>query len=517
MDSAPVPNLAFSGTACFQCFKPSTNLQKCSSCRIVKYCSKDCSVKDWKDHKSFCRSLQAIRSTLTPPPPFSFSTNDDFISDDVKKRRRIQRKVWLSEDELLETALKRQATMLESKLLWREPRCLICWDREFDVEKRKEEGEKSDSWRVCKSCKVVGFCSKDHEELAKKVHFEIKDVEGRSQCESIQLSNEIDEFFLRQHLASTSSTTTPSSSSSSPSLWVPNRILSSPQPLPSSWSDYLSRVASFLPSPTPPLAEIYGVFLEALSPVFTILSALYRLDYDLSAPKLTLYLLDESLQTCSNWIPCLEELQHQLPGLEHLQLITVSPLPPSSSDSSSSTKSSQLSSLTKLPMCPQCTQKGKTRTITHLPSLPSQLERNSLAISFNSSIALLSGTDLNSNPTTFWARTLKTFLFDENENKEVFTPPLVLTSQTREEAKDTIEVLRSCRRGGAGREQVEEVWSLERNVWRGGWGRVEGWWGLEEEEESTGGGSGNQGNEEEQLDGEGIVWKNGWWSAVRRR
>ena len=144
----------------------------------VRYCSKDCSVKDWKDHKSFCRSLQAIRSTLTPPPPFS--TNDDSTSD-VKKRRRIQRKVWLSEDELLETALKRQATMLESKLLWREPRCLVCWDREFDVEKRKEEGEKSDTWRVCKSCKVVGFCSKDHEELAKKVHFEIKDVEGRYQ------------------------------------------------------------------------------------------------------------------------------------------------------------------------------------------------------------------------------------------------------------------------------------------------------------------------------------------------
>jgi len=48
--------------------------------------------------------------------------------------------------------------------------------------------------------------------------------------------------------------------------------------------------------------------------------------------------------------------------------------------------------------------------------------------------------------------------------------------------------------------EVEEVWKVEKNVWKGGWGRVEGWWGIEDDED----------------DGEGIVWKNGWWSAVRR-
>ncbi|GAA5947378.1 hypothetical protein JCM3765_001649 [Sporobolomyces pararoseus] len=503
MDSAPVPNVAFAGTACFQCFKPRSslvNLHKCSSCRIVKYCSQECSVKDWRDHKSFCRSLQAIRSTLNPPPPLLLQTNSNRIQE-IKQRRQVQRKVWLTEDELLTTALKRQATMLESKLLWREPRCLVCWDREFDVEKRK--GEKS--WRVCKSCKVVGFCSKDHEEFAKKVHFEVKDVEGRSQCESIQLSNEVDEFLLRQHLASSSSST-----SSSPSLWVPNRILSTPQPLPSSWSEYLSDVSNFLPSPSPPLAEIYGVFLESLSPVFTILSALDRLDeFDLSnLSRLTLYLIDESLQTCSNWIPCLEELQHQLPLLKTLNLITVSPLPPptTSSSASTSTSTSQLTSLTKLPMCPNCTQKGKSRTITHLESLPSKLEKNSLAISFNSSIALLSGTtDSNSNPNTFWSKTLNS-LFNDNDKEEKIKVPLLLTSQTREEARDTIQALTSCDR----QDKIEQVWKFEKNVWRGGWGRVEGWWGL-------GGSEGGLIEEGEEEDGEGIVWKNGWWTAVRRK
>lgn len=300
------------------------------------------------------------------------------------------------------------------------------------------------------------------------------------QCESIQLSNEVDEFFLRQHLAA-------SASPASPSLWVPNRILSSEQPLPASWSDYLASVSGYLPSPTPPLAEIYGVFVESLSPVLTVLSALRRLEM-VHRPRLTLYLLDESLETCSNWIPCLEELQHQLPDLAHLELVTVSPLPAAATSSTS--QSTQLSSVTKLPMCPECTRVGKTRTIRHVAELPQELARDAVAVSFNSSIAL--STDLASNPSTFWARTLAR-LFDPKQKDRI---PLVLTSQTKEEAKDTIEALR-----GVGK-PLDEEWTVERNVWRGGWGKVEGWWGIDVEREGE--------------DGEGIVWKNGWWTAVTR-
>lgn len=49
-------------------------------------------------------------------------------------------------------------------------------------------------------------------------------------------------------------------------------------------------------------------------------------------------------------------------------------------------------------------------------------------------------------------------------------------------------------------EKCEVEWETERNVWRGGRGSVEGWWGLRDGQES---------------EGEGIVYKNGWASAVR--
>lgn len=68
--------------------------------------------------------------------------------------------------------------MLESKLLWRENRCAICCDREYDVEKRKE-GEKG--WRVCKGCRVVGYCGKEHEGIGRKGHLEARDADGRNQ------------------------------------------------------------------------------------------------------------------------------------------------------------------------------------------------------------------------------------------------------------------------------------------------------------------------------------------------
>jgi len=132
-------------------------------------------VKDWKDHKSYCLSMKAIRSTLTSPTSLPSTTSDH---SELSKRRTIQQKVYLTEEELLETALKRQPTMLESKLLWREKRCAICCDREYDVEKRKE-GEKG--WRVCKGCRVVGYCGKEHEGIGRKGHLEARDADGRNQ------------------------------------------------------------------------------------------------------------------------------------------------------------------------------------------------------------------------------------------------------------------------------------------------------------------------------------------------
>ena len=47
---------------CHACQKAAqdTTLKKCSRCKKVKYCSKECQVKDWKNHKKHCRKIVKV-------------------------------------------------------------------------------------------------------------------------------------------------------------------------------------------------------------------------------------------------------------------------------------------------------------------------------------------------------------------------------------------------------------------------------------------------------------------------
>ncbi|GAA5974312.1 hypothetical protein JCM21900_001737 [Sporobolomyces salmonicolor] len=421
----------------------------------MEYCSDDCSRRDWKDHRPWCKSFAALRRTAPLPPPLQPSAS-------IPKRRELQRKQWLLEDDLLQAALKRDPTPLEAKLLWREPRCGMCWDREADVEARKENSGFRSGWRVCKGCRVTAWCCDEHEAVGRERHLEAKDEDGRSQCQTVQLSNEIDEFLLRNHLASPNSP---------PSLWVPTRVLPRPTPLPASWTDYLA--ASGLPKPTPPLAEIYGVFVEALSPVLTLLAALRRLGFPDSASILTVYLLDETHETCAAWLPAFEELQHQLPLLRDLRLVTVAP---------AAAASNAPTTPTRLPVCPACIAAGRTRTISHESSFPSAPPPagTSIALALNSSLSLAD--PASSSPSAFWPRTLAALLSTST--------PLLITAPTREDAQDSVLQLRAAAQQA--HQDVDAVWDVERNVWAGGWPRVDGF-------------------------AEDGCWKNhGWWAGVRR-
>ncbi|KAJ7060326.1 hypothetical protein C8F01DRAFT_1231577 [Mycena amicta] len=44
---------------CFVCKKPSEELLRCSGCRTIHYCSRECQKQDWKSHKSICMKYLA--------------------------------------------------------------------------------------------------------------------------------------------------------------------------------------------------------------------------------------------------------------------------------------------------------------------------------------------------------------------------------------------------------------------------------------------------------------------------
>lgn len=78
-----------------------------SSSRCARFCSTDCSKKEWPDHQAFCRAFKAVREQPKTLPP-SYSV-------DCTARRETHKSLWLLEDQLLEAALGRAPTVLEGE------------------------------------------------------------------------------------------------------------------------------------------------------------------------------------------------------------------------------------------------------------------------------------------------------------------------------------------------------------------------------------------------------------------
>lgn len=45
---------------CNYCTRTSTALKYCGKCRVTAYCSRECQLKDWSDHKPMCNTLQDL-------------------------------------------------------------------------------------------------------------------------------------------------------------------------------------------------------------------------------------------------------------------------------------------------------------------------------------------------------------------------------------------------------------------------------------------------------------------------
>lgn len=377
----------------------------------------------------------------------------------LASRRETHRAQWLLEDELLATALKRAPTTLEARLLYREPRCGVCWDRECDVEAREGGDEGARGWRLCGTCRVMVYCCAAHEAEGKEEHTVARGEDGRTQCEAFVLSNEVDEFHLRHAILHPP---TPQAPATPPKLWVPPRVLEAPAPLPRSWAEYLEGAG--VPSVT--RAEVYGVFVEALAPVLSILAALRRLDATATpsvdqASSVSIWLLEQDPTSAGGFLPAFEELAHQLPALKTIDLTLLSP----------DNEGTKPQPPAPLPVCPACSKAGRTRSLSSRgvssPAVLQELEKPSLLFALSTS---LPGEDPDA-ITPFWAAVLA--------HCKTTSVPLVVACNTAEEAQ---EALARCAEQG-----LEVRWDVERNVWSGGrpwvdlweedglW-RVAGWW-----------------------------------------
>ncbi|GAA6012424.1 hypothetical protein JCM10207_007082 [Rhodosporidiobolus poonsookiae] len=470
MDSRPIPYLALHGSSCLSCFSsppPSSSapLKRCSSCRLARYCTPACAHQDWKEHRSFCRAVHALRSLPSLPPfaPLGLTATPD----DLQKRRQAHRTRWAAEDDAMCAALRRELSPAEARMVYGAKRC---------------------------------------------------------GCDALRLANEIDALVLAQHLSSAASSA-PSSTPPAPkppqSVFVPSRVLSAPTPLPASWTAYLSSLPSpVFPSPPSP-AELFHTHLMPLSPALTVLSALRALFPGADqAENLTLLLLDQTPETTKAAVVALEELFHQLPALKQLRTATVAPqdaqvvaVPPTASNEAKQKAAQE--KVAHLPLCKICAGAGRQRTLEHFRSVsdfaaaPSPFSSFfpagpslTLAVSLNSSLAIALppsaavASDIDTSPTdSFWSASVFVPLADLAASPSPVG--ILIAAQT---AEDTLHCL-SIARASLPRVQTQGAFGPRRNVWREGRPRAEGW------PDHRGG---------EERDGDGAVqWMSGWVGGFR--
>ena len=43
---------------CEKCGKSATTTKRCRGCKLVRYCSEECQLGDWRAHKADCKRVQ---------------------------------------------------------------------------------------------------------------------------------------------------------------------------------------------------------------------------------------------------------------------------------------------------------------------------------------------------------------------------------------------------------------------------------------------------------------------------
>ncbi|KAJ6592368.1 hypothetical protein B0H19DRAFT_1224383 [Mycena capillaripes] len=77
----PAPKISFNAeneskqrVACFSCHAsnedgPTVTLKRCSGCKLVAYCSRECQQRDWREHKKLCTAPVRFDPALVTPAP----------------------------------------------------------------------------------------------------------------------------------------------------------------------------------------------------------------------------------------------------------------------------------------------------------------------------------------------------------------------------------------------------------------------------------------------------------------
>ncbi|KAJ7601536.1 hypothetical protein DFH06DRAFT_1025831 [Mycena polygramma] len=313
------PWAALVGLVCHYCFKGThvnVEVRKCSRCHRISYCDTECQNSDWESHKVMCKELSKLeKNPVAASKLVSILPKEP--TTDVQQLRKLA------------------AQQVNVKRSWieREPRCIVCTrtDMVIRMEAVLEGTTVDDTMRLipCPECKLSLCCSREHWEIADRLHHEpCHDLrDSPSQCYLNKLAH-------GQSMIAASSL----KDASGHLAWVPKRVKHKWVSLEGqSWEGELgdeirkfSRTPQSTPQSTPPDIFTMIAMSDTLTLPMTILYGLSKLsDGDGWTQKQTLrvHIVGASSREffCSR---VFEEILHRTPQVKTLKIIMCGPEAP---------------------------------------------------------------------------------------------------------------------------------------------------------------------------------------------
>lgn len=151
----------FYNSSCSVCLKSGHDLQRCSKCKTMGYCSKEHQREDWVLHKSLCKVIAKTNEMIALS---LYSSYTDFTN-----YRLSLRMAW-------ESIMNRKLKPWEN-FAWMFPRvCEVCYDKR--------------NLSDCDKCWCVAYCSEEH----KQKHWE----KHEKNCLNLKICLDVDRFLLQR-------------------------------------------------------------------------------------------------------------------------------------------------------------------------------------------------------------------------------------------------------------------------------------------------------------------------------
>jgi uncharacterized protein Veg len=125
---------------CHSCQKSVEKISKCAKCRIASYCSRECQIKDWKNHKIICNDLgkqkvETAKESMENLVPMIKEKGNAFAEISIQTKKEDLR-ARLREEIFLKSTKSRKRTQKDYSNL------VQILNKELEVKKELKKGKK---------------------------------------------------------------------------------------------------------------------------------------------------------------------------------------------------------------------------------------------------------------------------------------------------------------------------------------------------------------------------------------